>query len=324
MNENTDDILERIDLRRLYPELWGNPVMVPCPAHSDKKKPNLGVYARNVFCFQPNCGFHEGAFAYIKRVKGLASMKDVVAEALKLCSAEATPLVNVEPPLPLEKGVAVEYSRRLQERPEKLIWLNEKYGLTPDTVYRAGMGYTGAHPFAYTLPVFSLDSSLVNIRFRVDPVEEKSSPVKYWGIRGRNQAVFYLPPPLHKQGKSYIASALDSHYGKHNVILTEGEFDALALSQLGIPAISATNGAQSLVGAHAYLVEELRGCRVYVAYDQDEVGRAMGLQVLLSLKDSGIRATLLEWDADAGKDASELVVAGWSKADWLKLAKSGA
>lgn len=314
MPEIPKDILERIDLRKLYPDKWGLPLMVHCPEHGDTGKPNLGVYPRNVYCFHPSCNFHEGAFSYIGRVKGLKSTKDILAEALALCGDTARPDASTETPIPIDKAVAREYFKRLRSYPKGTDWLREKYGLTGETIYRAGIGYTGKNPFAFTIPVFDVGKNLVTIRFRADPLRGDSE-LKYWGTRGHNQATFYLPPSL-TAGASNLREAIAGG----EVFLTEGEFDALALYQIGFQAISATNGARALIGAHQHLLSELQGVRVFVAYDQDEVGREHSSKLTELLHERGCEAYNLQWNPELGKDASEVLSKGGNGDLFWKLA----
>jgi 5S rRNA maturation endonuclease (ribonuclease M5) len=318
--EVPDDILDRIDLRKLYPDKYGNPVMVHCSNHDDKHKPNLGVYPRNTYCFV--CGFTETAFSHIQRVKGITSMKATLDVAVELCNDVATAAVSA-PPLPLDNTIVTEYRLRLWENESRIEWLKEKYGLHRQNVRANHLGYTGRKPFAFTIPVYNFERQLINIRFRIDPEKESDPLMKYWGMRGHNQATLYYPPALLKRDRPGYSTTLAQHlltvYGRNGVVLTEGEFDAMALTQIGIPAISATNGAKALQGQYEHLADELLGCRVVIAYDKDDVGEECATRVLETLRRRGITARVLEWDARLGKDASELVAKGYNKDTFREL-----
>ena len=68
-----DDLKKRIDMIELCEALGLQPKgkVARCPAHNDagEGRPNLAIYADNVFCFR--CGFSADAVGLVEKAKGL-------------------------------------------------------------------------------------------------------------------------------------------------------------------------------------------------------------------------------------------------------------
>ena len=86
------------------------------------------------------------------------------------------------------------------------------------------------------------------------------------------------------------------------VVITEGELDAIAVSQLGFPAIGVP-GASAWKRRHALLVEGYD--RVVVIADADKAGRDMAKKIM----EGNIPVTVVEPPGGC-KDANEALVAG--------------
>lgn len=86
------------------------------------------------------------------------------------------------------------------------------------------------------------------------------------------------------------------------IYLTEGEFDAMAVIQSGLPAAACGGKAVSDLQK-----ELLRPYRITVAFDNDKAGRE-GLQVALDLKAIGFRDVKFIWPPDGTKDWNELLI----------------
>ncbi len=318
------NFLERVDLRLMYPDKWGNPVMVKCPVHEDSGKPNLAVYPHNVYCFRPGCGYTEGIMGYIKRVMRFETKAEVLEYAVTLVGSEARPLLPTnkrEVREPLKVDMAINYLSNLMAAPKQLAWLREKYGLTRDTLYANGVGMTSRFPYAYTIPVLSLNRQMLNIRFRVDPTRMKNTDTKYWGVKGRNSTLLYVPLELlnaSPETSVKLCTLIYKKFERSLVFLTEGEFDALAMIQSGLPAVSTTNGARAFERPSSFLVESFRDLRVYVTYDQDEAGNVGAQNVAAALRERGLFTRVVGWDPRDGKDPSELLAKGLDIRQYLK------
>jgi 5S rRNA maturation endonuclease (ribonuclease M5) len=313
------DLIKRIDLRKLHPESarQGKVSFVSCPHHADGGRPNMAVYADHAFCY--SCRYVESAFEHIKRVRHLSSMRDALRVAQTIIArdvAQGDEDDRAKGVASLNPTVVERYYAALSASMKHREFIAERYGIGSKLQRDARLGHTG---LAFSIPVFGLDGALRNIRFRID---DRSKPktgnwAKYWGVKGCNQNLWSYPPTL--RGRTLREAVLNA-YGGSQVVLCEGELDALALTQVGVCALSATNGARSLLyEGGAPLLEELRGLEVLVAYDQDAVGRDSARELTERLRSLGIRASSVEWDPLMGKDPSELVSGGYGKDDFVKL-----
>jgi len=96
-----------------------------------------------------------------------------------------------------------------------------------------------------------------------------------------------------------------------NIILAEGEVDALRLIQSGIPAVSSTGGAGTFLPEW---VELLGTKNVWICYDNDDAGVKATRHLLKLLPNA--KTIILPKDT---KDISDYFVAGHTKADFFKL-----
>jgi hypothetical protein len=301
------NLMERLNLRLLYGS-DGRLVKVYCPAHNDLHEPNLAVFPRNTHCFV--CGFHEAALDHIKRVCNCTSVAEVfyIAEKLLRDAPKPTsPVVALK--RPISPSLVVNYMDGLDGSSDMPAYVVRRYGLPVPVQKSAHLGYAWAVK-ALTIPVYELDGTLVNIRYRSTG---EGASMKYWGTEGHNEVRWYYPPSI-LEGRGTLKERIASYYTVPLVLITEGEFDALALYTWGLPAISCTSGAQAL-GSYAEkvggLLEQLRGLRVLVAYDQDEAGQAAAQKVATNVAQYADRVSMLNWPLKLGKDPSELLAAGY-------------
>lgn len=308
------NMLERINLRYLYsPD--GRSCKVLCPNHADGNEPNLAIYPTNAFCFA--CSFYETAFQHIERVVGTRSLAETIKVALQLMEEHERPR-SAPASNPINPSLAHRYREELEGSIDLQVYLSTRYGLGAAVQRAAMLGYSEAVK-AFTIPVFDLDGSLANIRFRA---HSPSSPMKYWGIEGHNSCRWYYSPSiLAARGPNVLSQRVRRVWadrgkvGKRTLFIAEGEFDALALDTMGVPAISSVAGARSLLGKSdnvEAMLKALRGLDILVAYDQDKPGRDASDALLAVLRERGLNAHVLEWPRDYGKDASELLSSGVS------------
>lgn len=111
-----------------------------------------------------------------------------------------------------------------------------------------------------------------------------------------------------------------SHHDKGNLILTEGEMDAIRLDQEGIPAISSTAGAGSF---NQEFADQLEGKKIYIVYDNDEAGKTGIKKVLEYLKNALIIELPLDshdicdfFNLHTKSDFKELLKGALTKEEW--------
>ena len=309
-----------LDLRlAIEPAAFGDsPIKIYClnPAHDDPNA-SMAVYPDHIHCF--GCGFHRNDWdealslllgITVVEAREVAENYEDTRRTITRGRADDKEL----PPLPF--GRAGLYHRYLRERhPDKSQWFYDR-GLTDETINSGLLGYDG---FRFTIPVFGADGSLRTIRYRadytrlpdklMDGLREVPVP-KYSGIRGRNGLYLYGAHWL-KPDRKYV-------------VLCEGELDALLLRQLGLVAVSATNGA-----GQAHLLPNMV-CNlcpsihtVYIATDQDRgdgsktrKGEEAAKAVAATCSEMGIRAIRLSWLL--GKDVSEHYMLNGRRLDFIK------
>jgi 5S rRNA maturation endonuclease (ribonuclease M5) len=309
MAEPIPEMMSRIDLRLLYSDKApknNRAIFTQCPKHADMSRPNLAVYPTNTYCFA--CGYHEKATEHLLRVLNLSNSPGALLHALGA-------LINNEIRLhasgkrreePLEPSL-VDYYMSLM-KPHIMEHLLARYGLNYQSVVDNKIGFMPGKNAAITIPVMNASRrKLINIRFR--SMLEKPT-LKYWGVSGHNSLAWYRPAGVGVINKSAT---------KGYVVIAEGEFDALALRQLGFYSVSPTNGAMSLLGECDKMLDELRGLHVYLAFDQDEPGRYASIELQKKLNDMGLGVTRITWPNVYAKDASELLALGYTrpKLRWL-------
>lgn len=207
----------------------------------------MAVWATHVHCF--GCGRHWSRGAFLAAIGS-------DGEGLPTIEVETRRAVSTDDAVdPLLSARIVMWHRNLTDpaspRAWRLQWLRDKYGLWPETIERYQLGHTGTK---FSLPIWQ-GEEIVGIRWRLDPeyVEQwQLDRNKYIQPRGQPGLIFRPRPD----------AAV--------VVITEGEFDALAVSQLGYDALTVTTGAGSLA---ARLGPRITGRKpVYVATDLDRPG----------------------------------------------------
>ena len=218
------------------------------------------------------------------------------------------------------------WRQRLSESTAVQQYLQDVRGLTMEVVekYEVGVAFFNfkerdshgetewTRHECLAFPMYSFDNSLV--RYKIRGVQEK-----------RNMR-------LHPAGASWGLFGLNTvPSNATSVVLTEGEFDAMAVHQAtGHPAVSLPNGASSLPPAILPLLERFK--KVYLWMDCDAAGRAN--QHIFARK-LGIGRTVLvggeiapnckSVSVDAGtifaKDANEALLKNMDLTDLLNRAK---
>ena len=143
--------------------------------------------------------------------------------------------------------------RALRDNPDALDYLENKRGLTIETIDNFNLGFS-TRKKRITIPVFDQAGKLINIRCYSLKSENKMIS---WGS-GLGKATIYG------------LRNLDRYDPDKDLIICEGEFDRLVLCQAGFQAVTHTNGALSFQKAWAGLFKDRR---VVLIYDADDGGR---------------------------------------------------
>lgn len=153
-------------------------------------------------------------------------------------------------PLPTEEKLT-EWTEALLASPQHMKVMRDKRGLTIETIEQFQIGYDGQR---YTIPVRDKDGVLINVR-RYDPnAKELKDKMVSWGY-GWGVGTLFLP------------SVLEDH---NEVILAEGEMDAIIGQQYGLPTLTHTSGASTW---KAEWSPHFKDKTVFVCYDNDKPGK---------------------------------------------------
>ncbi len=299
---------EQVDIRLAVGTPHGNsPVMLICPMHKDDVG-SLAVYPANLHCF--GCDFHlKRRYSSLAFLLGLWSgwgSEDgiLVRDAVKkidlslFVSGKLRPAAKFVPPPP--DPITVEAFHQYFLRYGPLDRFMKERGLSIETIRKYRLGHTGTH---FVIPVPDLEGSWQTLRYRSDDgLVDRGGPdyKKYDGLYGRNQPTLFPLSPL-LRGPCLI----------DELVITEGEYDALAAIQAGMCALTVTGGAGTVAKILDMLADELPWLHVnrfVVGVDQDSAGEECARKILGCLGCNGIRA---RWDN--AKDLSDFFAAGGTR-----------
>ena len=209
-----------------------------------------------------------------------------------------------------DKFIEMEEVERRVERlwekyPKELEYLQFMRGLSPETIKRFKLGYKPADD-RISIPIFDELGRVVNIRgySRHDPSNKMISHGAGYG-----------------KGRLYPIENLLN--GKKDVLLVEGEFDALIAIQHGYNAVTTTLGAGNWKTHWNKLFE---GKNVYICYDNDEPGRVGAEKVGKHLVKKARSVRIVDIgsmiDVEGGDITDFFVEFGKSKADFDSLLAS--
>jgi hypothetical protein len=152
--------------------------------------------------------------------------------------------------LPTQEALG-QYVEALLASPDLTRFMREKRGFKIETIGKFQIGWNDGR---YTIPVYDTDGVLVNVRrYKANATNPKDKMVS-WAV-GLGERRLYLPDVLRDNDE---------------VILTEGEWDAILGNQFGFPCLSHTAGATAWDNSWN---SEFEGKVVYICYDCDDAGR---------------------------------------------------
>lgn len=140
---------------------------------------------------------------------------------------------------------------------EILHWLKTERGLTSEVIENAKLGWDGER---LIIPIPDQKGNWLFAKRRLPPGKEDSGP-KYLYPAGAKAALF---------GIEFLKDT-------DQIIICEGELDALTLRSLGIPAVTSTGGAGTFEDSWTELFSKIE--KVYIVYDNDPPGMKGALKV---------------------------------------------
>lgn len=176
----------------------------------------------------------------------------------------------------------------LQAQPERLEFLQERRGLSESIIAEAQLGLWRDR---IAIPVFSADrGELFDVRLYLPDAGDEDDKMQGWKI-GTGSARLFYPP-------GWRTPTADE-----SLVIAEGEFDTLLLSDLGFRALSNTNGAGSWGAAVSNNgLADLQGTSVVIVGDNDEAGSKRNAEVSAWAWGQGAEdVRVVAWDVGLAK-----------------------
>lgn len=204
--------------------------------------------------------------------------------------------------LPSEKVVA-SWSRRLLRDESLHGMLVGRRGITRDTMKNYEIGWDDDQG-VFTIPVRDAEGQLVNVRFY--DLNPQRTGRKIWQVRGHSEPRLY---------------PIDIMAGDpQQIIICEGEWDALITIQSGFPAITRTASAGTWMGSWNTLFKDRV---VYLCHDCDDTGSKANTKVgrALARIAAEVRVVVLPFPHTEkhGKDLSDFWTEGGTPEQFQRL-----
>lgn len=279
-----------------------------CPIHGDRNASATINFDKGLFhCNKPGCQTGKGMTTARLKKMILDRQGEVGAAEYDPFATEKTNVVDLATkraqrtvPDP-EDGVAglsetlvLNYHRNLMANKELLQAFKAKRGLTDETIKQYQIGFE-SRTKRYTIPIRDANGAVVNIR----KYQIGGDGQKMINHMTKDGTSYGSPPRL------FPIAVLD---GAQNVIICEGELDALMAIQNGFNAISGTGGASKWLGEWA---QHFAGMNVTTIYDNDQEGRLGAARVRAALKKHAATVRSLDAIVDAAKgDVTDYFLSG--------------
>lgn len=262
--------------------LTGGPVEFKalCPFHPDKN-PSFTVNVEKRFfqCF--GCGVSGDVFEFVQRTKGLDFMAALKLVANSVGIAVPEPRIYQPAALKTKTSPASQPFDRDKFRPlapggKVFVYLTEKRRLDPSKLMEYSVGETAdgqAYSFAYK---WWPPDTRRNEETR--PRLEFCKVVKVDRVNGAKEE--WREP---KGGKNILFGIPAVPEGATELVITEGELDAITFAQYGFPAVSVPCGAGYTGWINTCWEWLGRFKKIHVSFDEDRAGRAKVVEVVKRL-----------------------------------------
>ena len=222
------------------PESGGHELRIICPFCGNEKQKcyvqaSTGVY----YCF--HCGI-AGKFT------SLAERLKLPAPNIEL--AEYKPQEDTYPLTPIDPEIIADNHKALLDTSILMEYLKSKRGLKEETIKKFKLGFDGRN---ITIPILQGNGDCMNFKLRPDPTKLSTGNIKEFSIPGRGRAGLYNEKVLsHKQER---------------VIICEGLFDCMLLTQYGYASVTSTSGATCFPKEW---IDYFQDCdKIYLCFDND-------------------------------------------------------
>lgn len=203
------------------------------------------------------------------------------------------------------------YHELLSDREDVLRWLRDERGLSIETVIKHQIGWADGSLRKHLLDkgyriTEMQKTGLVDTSGRDFLLAHVTIPYHTAGnvtlIRGKEMGGKYLTPPGQK-GRLYNP---DATWGADQIVITEGEFDALVVEQLGYAATGVPGATSWQESWNGYFTEAKK---VFVCFDNDPPGQAGAEKVARAIGPSSRIVKMPEpLPGESKNDPSEWIV----------------
>jgi twinkle protein len=309
-HDNTlrETVRERTDLLDLVQrdvKMAGGPVEFKglCPFHKEGTPSFTVNRQKQLFhCF--GCGENGDVFAWLMKAHGMdffTALK-TLAHDLGLSVPERR-IEERHPAVPEKKRAPLDASqyRALVEGGPVWNYLTQARGLTPETLAAYSVGETvqgDAYAFAYKWRVAK----------RTDPFTEFLKLVKLDRVGGKKQE---RRDPA--GGRNILFGMMTVPEDATELVICEGEIDAMTWRQYGFPAVSVPGGATYLGWIQICWDWLARFKSLHLSFDEDRAGRSKLVEAVTRLgmaRTDIVRLPEREGDVGRYKDANECLQAG--------------
>lgn len=267
MKSLTDYVTEVVSPRQFYSEQFpgvifpggGTEPRVMCCFHQDKNTPSLH--------FNPETGafYCHGCEASGNSIVSFVVLHEEISRqeaAEKLYHKFVHPTISEKLVLKWQKAL-IDTSSALKylTGPKRLINL--------ETIKKYKIGWTGTR---FTIPIYDEFKLCVNTKM-YDPLSKKHGTYKMVNYKIDSEPrSFGTPVMIYPMPVFELANQLGY------IVVCEGEWDALFLLSMDIPAVTSSGGSKSWPAQYNEL---FRGLRVIIAYDNDADGTLYDRKVVL-------------------------------------------
>jgi hypothetical protein len=281
-----------------------------CPLHDDERRSASFNFDKGVWQCFAGCGGGK-IKDLIDRLKdddaGKATRGGFVDDPIDLGRERRKRRGDDAEAEPITMAAVLGWHEALMSTPDALEYMVHGRGIEITTLERFKIGWDRPNK-AYTIPIIDADGVVRNVRRHRPAMGKQRS--KYWNVKGHGKRRLYPEDVL-----------IDAD----EVVLCEGEFDALLINQAGIPAITATGGAGNWKDAWG---AQFEGKRVTVLYDADETGVKGARQAAHSVNKYAreVRIASLPYQVakNHGKDVTDFIVDDGAGYDELREVIDGA
>lgn len=324
-------VREEVDLRKVLPtdedeETFDRYNLRHCisPDHNDRKKSML-VYSDGCHCL--SCGFKADAVdAYLLYHPELNKYQAAEALLSGEYTLEGGVVAERREPRQLDQDLAVRYHLSLAENKEALAGVST-FGFSREAIQYFKLGWARV---LVRLDPEEVTPETEGIEWR----ERNSKQVPYqWQWRysvpvyskGRLVQVIYRkanaadPGPkvtIEKDAGVHLFNS-DALRNADTAVITGGWGDSIACWHWGIAGVNSTAGDGHFSYEWLPLVGRVK--RLYIVGDADSAGQKMMARIRERIP--WAVQVELPWEAGSKRDIRDLLLAGWTKEDFLKLLK---